>query len=567
MNPPRKLNAVAAIRVSTGKQGTDGDSPEDQSEQIARFAGYRNMTVVDEIILLESASKKIQPMDKALDYCKNSKHKIDVLLFKSIDRFTRGGSEVYGRLKREFAEMGIEIMDVHGTISGQQVNTLEHLGFEYSWSKRNLSLKSEILEAERSREEIETIMTRTIGAEIRYTQLGYWMRRPPYGYDHVRTETPHGKRNLLYPNKDEAPMIEKIFKLRAERIMTDVQIVEHINKLGFATRKEFWRDTNGVEVIGEKGGKPLYLKQLLRIIENPIYAGIVYENWTHFKPIKHPTPGIASIELYNTANRGKRIITKNVEDDYELHEHKDDTFKQAYGKHNDEFPYRKFILCPTCEKPLVGSSSRGRLGKYYPAYHCHRGHYFRVPKAEFEATINAFIRSIKVDSKNLDEILAFISAEQDNRLESQKTDQDAYKQRIDVIESKIRATVSKMALINSETALKYMEEDIMKMEQEIKELRKSASEELPENSENMTEILMYVKYFVEHLGELTINRGSQAEQVRFLGILFDKQPTFDIFKSGTQKTAQLPEVNELFRVMNNKKGHLAPGAGFEPATN
>ena len=97
----------------------------------------------------------------------------------------------------------------------------------------------------------------------------------------------------------------------------------------------------------------------------------------------------------------------------------------------------------------------------------------------------------------------------------------------------------------------------MKMEQEIKELQKSASADLPENSENMTEILTYVKYFVEHLEEITINRGSQVEQVRFLGILFDKQPTFDIFKSGTQKTAQLPEVNELFRIMNNEKGHLA----------
>ena len=31
-------NAVAAIRVSTTKQGTEGDSPEAQKEQIERFA-------------------------------------------------------------------------------------------------------------------------------------------------------------------------------------------------------------------------------------------------------------------------------------------------------------------------------------------------------------------------------------------------------------------------------------------------------------------------------------------------------------------------------------------------
>jgi len=38
MQPLASKSAVAAIRVSTTKQGTDGDSPDAQKEQIERFA-------------------------------------------------------------------------------------------------------------------------------------------------------------------------------------------------------------------------------------------------------------------------------------------------------------------------------------------------------------------------------------------------------------------------------------------------------------------------------------------------------------------------------------------------
>ena len=38
-------NAIAAIRVSSVKQGTDGDSPEAQKEQIERFAQSHNLNI------------------------------------------------------------------------------------------------------------------------------------------------------------------------------------------------------------------------------------------------------------------------------------------------------------------------------------------------------------------------------------------------------------------------------------------------------------------------------------------------------------------------------------------
>jgi len=60
------LNAVAAIRVSTDKQGRDGDSPEAQREQIERFAESKGITISKFFVFLESAFKEDQPMKERL---------------------------------------------------------------------------------------------------------------------------------------------------------------------------------------------------------------------------------------------------------------------------------------------------------------------------------------------------------------------------------------------------------------------------------------------------------------------------------------------------------------------
>src|SRR5690554_306895 len=94
-------NAVAAIRISSVKQGLQGDSPEDQKQQIERFAQARGITIKKFFIFMESASKEQQPVQEAIDYCANSSNNIQLFIIKSIDRFTRGGSYLYDHLKRQ----------------------------------------------------------------------------------------------------------------------------------------------------------------------------------------------------------------------------------------------------------------------------------------------------------------------------------------------------------------------------------------------------------------------------------------------------------------------------------
>ena len=125
-NEPRI--GLLAIRVSSDKQGLDGDSPEAQREQGEAYAKAHNIIIIDTIILMESASHEFQPMQKVIDACKDKGKGIQVVLIKSIDRFTRGGGDYYSPLKKQLTTMNIALEDMYGVIGKSQINTLIHGG-------------------------------------------------------------------------------------------------------------------------------------------------------------------------------------------------------------------------------------------------------------------------------------------------------------------------------------------------------------------------------------------------------------------------------------------------------
>ena len=563
-NLPR-LYAVGAIRVSTEKQGRDGDSPDAQKEQIDRYGDSRNMPIRKYFAFLESGSKVKQPMQEAIDYCKDPKNQIKYFIIKSIDRFTRGGSRIYEDLKEQLDACGVSLVDVYGVISAEKVNTLDHLGFTYKWSEYSPSKKTEILEAERAKDELRDIMSRMIGAEIRYTQVGYWMRQPPFGFMSEKVETRHGKRTILKPHPDEASLIRKMYELKALGTMSDRQIVDKMNELGFRTRKTYVRDNNRSKIIGTKGGNPLEMTKINRYLENPIYAGVVKEKWTSDKPVNAAFEGLVSFELYNQANRGRVALHESADGDIEYEKVRPDE-KAKKGVHNDEFAYRRFIACPTCHNPLLGSASRGKMGKYYPAYHCsNHGHYYRIPKQEFETTIAEFVKSISVSTEKLDALTDAVMTVWEKKHEGVKEDAKAIQKRIDSLVQQKYAIVDKIKIVSSVTAIEMLEADLVKTDEEIAKLevsKKTASRDA--EAVDIHKIVAYIKYFMEHLHELLIDLCNPSLKAQYFSVLFDKVPTYEEIKAGTQKESVLPGVNELFSALNVQSSLLVTLPGIEP---
>jgi hypothetical protein len=69
-------------------------------------------------------------------------------------------------------------------------------------------------------------------------------------------------------------------------------------------------------VISKKGGKPLTVKSMQRIIQNTIYAGINVEKWTDYKPVKCTFDGLITTDLFNRANLMTRVETLFGEMEY-----------------------------------------------------------------------------------------------------------------------------------------------------------------------------------------------------------------------------------------------------------
>jgi len=561
-NLPVIKNAVAAIRVSSVRQGVQGDSPEAQKEQIERFAETHNICVKKFFIFLESASKEQQPVQEAIDYCKNPKNDIQLFIIKSIDRFTRGGSYFYEELKMQLDNSHVQLVDIYGIIGTQQVNTLEHLGVSFKWSVYSPTKKSEMLEAERAKDEMRDIMSRMIGAEIRYSRLGYWVRKPLFGFLNEKVETPNGRRTILKPHPIESAWIIKMFDLRVRGTLSDRQIVDEVNKLGFKTHIDYIRDRHDrTKIVNQKGGGPLTLKRFWGYLKNPLYAGINYVKWTQDNPHKAKFDGLVSIDTFNKANRGKiSIIEENGE--IKIGHWKAPEYLLKKGVRNPDFPYKRVVLCPICERPLYGSASRGKLGKYYPAYHCDkRGHYFRIPKKNFDETVIKFIRNIKLKLGYTDALVEAVCTEWTKRQKELVKDTGNIDTRIAELKTQAQLTADKMRYVSSEVAIKYLESDLVKTDGEITELLAQKEKTKQEEPIDIKMIMEYIKYFLEHLEYLLIDSPDPVSRASYFGILFDQAPTYEELLSGTQNYAECIKLNDVF---TQSQTHLAEQVGLEP---
>jgi DNA invertase Pin-like site-specific DNA recombinase len=559
-------NVVGAVRVSTLKQGIDGDSPDDQQKLIEQYATARSMNVARYFVFLESASKELQPMQEVVDYCKDPRNNVKQVIIKSIDRFTRGGSEFYNTLKNQLDACGVSLVDVYGVIGNQRINTLEHLGVKYKWSEFSPTKKAEMLEAERAKDEVRDIQTRMIGAQIRYARLGYWVRRPLYGFDNIHVETSDGKRCILKPNEAEAPLVIKMFELRARGTMEDIEIIEELNKLGFHTRERVIRDKEDRAKITEVlGGEPLNLKQLWRMIENPVYAGVNPEKWTQGNPVRCKFDGLVSVELFNAANRGKLIIAEDDEG-IRIYKRKPAEHLINKGAKNSEFPFKRIVMCPECRRPLYGSASRGRHGKYFPAYHCdQRGeHYFRKTKKEFDETIERFVKHMSISPEYIDELMEYVGEAFDKQQVDLHSDATTMDLRLSQLRNQIRLNVDKIKMVSSETTIKYLEEDIAKLEAEIAELTVERQTKEQQKPVDMEKMKVYVRYFLEHLDKLLLNYGNPVLQAKYFGLIFNEAPTYQDIVSGTPDCSELTGVNIIFKPKKLKSVLMAGMEGFEP---
>lgn len=542
------------IRISDMRLGTHSDSPGLQRDTINFFANKHGYELDSDcwLELWESAGGDTQPAEKAIEFCKT--HDIKYLIVMNISRFTRGGAKWFINLKEKLEKIGVQILDTEGVISADKCNTLEEMSVSYEWSIFGKTEEQELKSAMDARVDRRSRLTQLIKAEIRYARLGYWMYgKAPYGYTTERQDTENGLRWFLIPHPKESIYIKMMFELKAQGKLSDLEIVNKVNGMGFKTRtmKKRHPDTNMKQVIiGSRGGSLLTVKHLHIYLRNPIYAGVLWESRAGKKELPRKVSGtpLLSVELFNKANNGKISISEDETGKIYISKGRIPTHLLFKNIYNDIFPYKQFVLCPHCNKPLHASTSMNRWKNKYSYYHCGRkGHkYFSVKLENFNKTIESFVKDVKLS----DDIILRLKAKYIERFEKKRDEALGGSIHLDDKIANIKAEqqqlIEQVKKVSLPVVIKSIESDIGKLEEQLGMLYGQRNLFEREKAK-IQEAINSFWYYLEHMDELILNPTNPANSAKLFSLIFEQLPTYD------ELVVRTPKLACVFNIKDNPK--------------
>ena len=555
----QKKNCIIYCRVSSSKQAQQGESLEVQEKICLGIADNLKLSVLNIFKEQFSGRKDDRPvMEDIFSYLKRNPKKVDVLIVRAIDRITRNGTSGYDNLTNRLADYNVRVVDSSGIIQPSK-NTLEHLGVEYDWSRVRPSEITEMVMAQQGKNEVNQILTRTIGAEIALVREGYHVGAPKEGFINGRMTVGGKKKSIQTADPKYAHYFIKMFELRALGTKTDQEIVDYVNAMGYRSHtRNKWSKTKD-KVIGSTGGLKLNVKHLQSVISNPIYCGVNNEKWT-IKPIKTKYDGLVSISTWNKANKGKFFIEENKDGDITiLKDYNPHSLKRI--KDNPLFPFKSVILCPECGKPFLGSVSKGKSGAGFPAYHCSRKHkQYGVNKKEFEKNLANFITNMKYKE---DFFKSFEATLMNKYREKEKElGEFSIKASINVtdLETEKLQKIEAFTSTQNQTIRTILEKQIEEIQKQITEAQEQRNKiEVKEN--DIHSFIRYVKDLMEHPEERLLKQENFTILRALYDVVFDGLPTYTQIVNGTPKLSLAYKLSDEFY---RSKSLTAGDGGIEP---
>ncbi|PIY79392.1 MAG: hypothetical protein COY81_02955 [Candidatus Pacebacteria bacterium CG_4_10_14_0_8_um_filter_43_12] len=547
--------AIALLRVSSGKQGLIGDSPEQQLEICSHKATKHGRVIVKDFPHIESGAVPLddQPSWAAVRYCE--KHpEIRYCYVKDMERFTRSGAEAFLAIWNALLSLNVELIDTEGFVDDKIENTLEHLDVSYPWSIVRPSRRRAIDKSEEARENREKILKLLLGAEIMYVRKGYKAGEAQFGYKNEKIETAeHGVRTIMTPFEKEAFFIRRMFELITEG-KSDQEVCDVLNALGFKTRNFKKRDKHTRKVIGIGGGKPLYSKQLWRYISNPIYCGVYRHRMLRtenketgketLQPIFFEGEPILSVEAWNKANKGKCSIDV-VEGKITIYKGKIPERYTKKTKENEAWPYKLYLRCHVCGRQIKASAPGGKL-KHVPIYHCagtrNEPHqYYGQNAGVLHKEIEEMIHHLKFSDEFIEKLRNTLLRKHELRRERAHQDTVDVAKQVQLIQDEQTLILEKIKQTSSSLVLKALEEDYEKLDK--KKIDAQSHRNKAENQEvNIQTVIEYFRYWMEHLEELLIDKDNPLVSARLFSLCFDVAPTIPTILNGT------PTLSPLFRL-------------------
>lgn len=166
------------------------------------------------------------------------------------------------------------------------------------------------------------------------------MGTAPPGY---KNEVVNGKKAIVI-DPIQGPIMRWVFDEIGRGVLSINSVMESAKEKGLRGR----------------GGKPIDKNSFWSAIRNPVYIGKIrieaFKGEEETLVAGQHAPLIRDELFYSVQDvlHGKRKQMR------------------VKIKVDDKFPLRGFLVCPSCNKVLTGSSSKGRIG-YHHYYHCYKG--------------------------------------------------------------------------------------------------------------------------------------------------------------------------------------------------
>ena len=213
-------------------------------------------------------------------------------------------------------------------------------------------------------------------------EKGWLPSRAPIGYLNGRSET--GEK-IVIPDPERFSLLKQAWELLLSGGYSVPQILDiTTNRMGLRTPKR-----------RRSGGKALSISGIYRVFANPFYAGsIPYQG--QWYPAKHePIITVAQFE------RAQILLGRT----------------SGARPKDHVFAYTGLMLCGTCGGSITAENKVNRYGRRYRYYHCtHKKTGVRcrekcVEERDLEEQIVAFLKTIYLDRKEMDNALAIVEEE------------------------------------------------------------------------------------------------------------------------------------------------------------
>jgi site-specific DNA recombinase len=508
--------ALIYCRVSSERQKTEGHGLESQEHRCREYASSKGYEI--ERVFRDSFSgggdyTKRPAMSEMLAYMDSKPYNGYVVIFDDLKRLARD-TEQYLKLKKalELRRAAVECPNFVFTASpeGQYVETIMAATAQ--------------LEREQNRRQVMQKMKARL-------ELGYWtFPDVPTGYTYKRDPV-HGMLAVLEP-KAATVVKEALEGYASGRFMEQEDV------------RRFLQENNA------KGGKPIYLSWVKRLLINVFYAGYIeYGPWEVGRRLaKHePLIELATFERIQERLSGKTTThVKKI-----LHE---------------DFPLRGFVLCTDCRQPLTASFVKGRNGKH-PYYWCKtkgcQMRYKSTAKKVMDEEFEAILRKIKPSQQVLNLTKAIVADVWRKKIADRVESKKQLERDIEKAEADRVRFVQLAARAMDETVVAAYEEEIAKLVAKGGVL-KTSQMSLAEHGPNIETALDIVFDFLKNPLQQWENGNIHTKKL-VLRLVFEQNLAHN--KNSGFETAILSLPLRVFSLPEAQKGLVVEMGGIEPPSN